>query len=325
MRAETIYIKGAEKKKFLANYTPTSFIVLNDREWQELGNHKLVLSKFFSNTQPPQKIGLTNHEISLRRMCGDRMVIISEKQHAGLKRVTYLAPSWARLCELWDLIDDVRYPSLDDFWVARLGALRRRTNFPSPHEQLQPISHIILHPGYVDVGFINDISLLRMKNQVIFSDYIRPICLPQLGVELKDGRLCTVVGWGQLFESGRVFQKVYPYYRGKTAENHSVKTTLCTPDQDSNPGLPVISSPVYCERDALDNATTAVADTLQEVQLPLISTSECRKRTLFLSPYQITDNMFCAGFDRGGRDACLGDSGGPLMCQVSRKHLGFTL
>nr|CAD7443946.1 unnamed protein product [Timema bartmani] len=42
------------------------------------------------NTQPPQKICLINHEIILRRMCGDRMVVISEKQDAGLKRVTYL-------------------------------------------------------------------------------------------------------------------------------------------------------------------------------------------------------------------------------------------
>ena len=58
------------------------------------------------------------------------------------------------------------------------------------------------------------------------------------------------------------------------------------------------------------------ADTLQEVQVPLISTAECRKRTVFIPLYRITNSMFCAGYDRGGRDACLGDSGGPLMCQV---------
>lgn len=59
-----------------------------------------------------------------------------------------------------------------------------------------------------------------------------------------------------------------------------------------------------------------LADTLQEVQLPVISTYECRRRTIFLPLYQVTDNMFCAGYERGGRDACLGDSGGPFMCQV---------
>jgi corin len=65
-------------------------------------------------------------------------------------------------------------------------------------------------------------------------------------------QLCTTIGWGKLFEHGRIFP-----------------------------------------------------DTLQEVKLPVISTEECRKRTLFLPLYKITDNMFCAGYDRGGRDACL--------------------
>lgn len=56
-------------------------------------------------------------------------------------------------------------------------------------------------------------------------------------------------------------------------------------------------------------------DTLQEVELPVISTEECRERTRKLPLYRVTEDMFCAGFERGGRDACLGDSGGPLMCQ----------
>nr|CAD7434071.1 unnamed protein product [Timema monikensis] len=79
--------------------------VFNRIECQELGSYKSVISKFFTNTQPPQKIRLTNHEISLRRMFGDRIVVICEKNDAGLEWVAYLALSWARLCEMWDLID----------------------------------------------------------------------------------------------------------------------------------------------------------------------------------------------------------------------------
>nr|CAD7266630.1 unnamed protein product [Timema shepardi] len=54
------------------NFTPyaqlekcgTNCAMYKRTEWQELGSYKLVVSKFFSNMQPPQKISLTNHEIS---------------------------------------------------------------------------------------------------------------------------------------------------------------------------------------------------------------------------------------------------------------------
>lgn len=99
------------------------------------------------------------------------------------------------------------FSSLDEHWVARLGALRRGTALPSPYEQLRHIMRIILHPDYVDAGFINDISLLQMESPVIFSDYVRPICLPPANSTLRDSRMCTVIGWGQLFEVGRIFRK----------------------------------------------------------------------------------------------------------------------
>ncbi|XP_023173479.2 trypsin [Drosophila hydei] len=51
------------------------------------------------------------------------------------------------------------------------------------------------------------------------------------------------------------------------------------------------------------------SDTLQEVQVPILSQDDCRK-----SRYgnKITDNMLCGGYDEGGKDSCQGDSGGPL-------------
>ncbi|KAL3290131.1 hypothetical protein HHI36_023496 [Cryptolaemus montrouzieri] len=153
------------------------------------------------------------------------------------------------------------YKSQQEYWVARLGALRRSTALPSPYEELIPIHKIFIHPGYKNDGFVNDIALLRLKSAVTFSDYVRPVCLPSAKESLEDDVQCTILGWGQLSEVGRIFP-----------------------------------------------------DTLQEVQIPVISTAECRKRTVFLPLYNITEEMFCAGFDRGGRDACLGDSGGPLIC-----------
>ncbi|XP_076307762.1 uncharacterized protein LOC143223549 [Tachypleus tridentatus] len=165
------------------------------------------------------------------------------------------------------------YRTPSAYWTARLGLLRRGTRVNSPFEQVRRISHVIIHPDYVDKGFINDISLLRLEKPVLFSDYVRPVCLPSPkdAKSQQHGQMCTVTGWGKLFEIGQIFP-----------------------------------------------------DTLQEVQLPMISTEECRKKTFFLPLYRITDNVFCAGYDRGGQDACLGDSGGPLMCPNSDIHWTLT-
>lgn len=55
-----------------------------------------------------------------------------------------------------------------------------------------------------------------------------------------------------------------------------------------------------------------VANILQEVDLPLISDSVCAKTNN--ERYFKPEVMFCAGWLEGGKDACTGDSGGPLIC-----------
>lgn len=56
---------------------------------------------------------------------------------------------------------------------------------------------------------------------------------------------------------------------------------------------------------------------LQEVQLPIVPTTECAASYMSVYPNQIFDDrVLCAGFSYGGKDSCQGDSGGPLMLPV---------
>ncbi|XP_053743369.1 trypsin-3-like [Synchiropus splendidus] len=49
---------------------------------------------------------------------------------------------------------------------------------------------------------------------------------------------------------------------------------------------------------------------LQCLEVPLLSDDTCFNAY----PFQITENMICAGFLEGGKDSCQGDSGGPMVC-----------
>ncbi|XP_023603366.1 brain-specific serine protease 4 [Myotis lucifugus] len=57
--------------------------------------------------------------------------------------------------------------------------------------------------------------------------------------------------------------------------------------------------------------------TLQKLKVPIIDSEICgRLYWRGAGQEAITEDMLCAGYLEGQRDACLGDSGGPLMCQV---------
>ncbi len=62
-----------------------------------------------------------------------------------------------------------------------------------------------------------------------------------------------------------------------------------------------------------------VSELLQYVKLPVVPQDECEASYASRSVnYNITSNMFCAGFYEGGQDTCLGDSGGAFVTQDAR-------
>ncbi|XP_075972573.1 trypsin-1-like [Anticarsia gemmatalis] len=50
---------------------------------------------------------------------------------------------------------------------------------------------------------------------------------------------------------------------------------------------------------------------LRAVKVPVTNREECKKLG---KPYDtVNENMFCAGYEEGGKDSCKGDSGGPVV------------
>ena len=58
------------------------------------------------------------------------------------------------------------------------------------------VNRIIMHPNYISRKVADDIALIHLKEQVQWSDFVQPACLPNPNQETFSGVLATVAGWG---------------------------------------------------------------------------------------------------------------------------------
>ncbi|KAF1393468.1 hypothetical protein PFLUV_G00016050 [Perca fluviatilis] len=152
------------------------------------------------------------------------------------------------------------------------------------------VQEIVLHPNFQPNNYNNDIALLRLDQPLDFTELIRPVCLPPPHIpgdppSPLPNSLGLVAGWG--------------------ISNLNLNASPSDPPALTSDPPALTSDP-----------PSLTSDLLQYVKLPVVSQDECLASYASRSgSYNITDNMFCAGFFQGGRDTCLGDSGGAFVMQ----------
>ncbi|KAM6122088.1 LOW QUALITY PROTEIN: mannan-binding lectin serine protease 1-like [Pterocles gutturalis] len=137
------------------------------------------------------------------------------------------------------------------------------------------VERIILHE--VDIqNYNHDIALVKLKEKVTMGNYVMPVCLPQFEHELEGPHPNTL---GLVAGWG-------------------------------------ISNPNITVDEIISSGMRTLSDILQYVKLPVVLHAECKTSYESRSGnYSVTENMFCAGYYEGGKDTCLGDSGGAFVIQ----------
>jgi secreted trypsin-like serine protease len=80
-----------------------------------------------------------------------------------------------------------------------------RSTTQETQSQRIEIGDVIDHPGYDDNTMDNDISLLKVRNQIVYSNTISPVCLPfKFAQEEFANENIVASGWGTTQEGGSV-------------------------------------------------------------------------------------------------------------------------
>ena len=80
--------------------------------------------------------------------------------------------------------------------------------------QIIQADNIIIHPQYSSKSFDSDIALIHLSSDAVFTDYVRPICLPLRKNDedrflLKPGNIMVITGWGGEKKDGRTLKRLH--------------------------------------------------------------------------------------------------------------------
>lgn len=98
-----------------------------------------------------------------------------------------------------------------DLYVVRIGDLNLVRDDDGAHPVEIEIEQKTIHPGYSSSEFVNDIAVLRLVQDVPFSEFVYPICLP-VEEPLRSSNFFRkfpfVAGWGAISTKGPSSEKL---------------------------------------------------------------------------------------------------------------------
>ncbi|KAI2650931.1 Enteropeptidase [Labeo rohita] len=86
-------------------------------------------------------------------------------------------------------------------WAVVLG-LHSQYETDNTNKQVHSIDQVIMHKRYNRRTKESDFALMHLQTPANYTDYVQPICLPDAGAPIEEGRKCFIAGWGLTAEDG---------------------------------------------------------------------------------------------------------------------------